>query len=192
MTPYTYIDSPLGRILLTSDGGALSGLYFVGQKYAAVPAGDWAREPHAAPFAQAQTELAQYFASERKRFDLPLALTGTPFQVRVWQALRAISCGTTMSYTSLALSLGIPRSVRAVAAAVGRNPISVVIPCHRIIGSDGLLTGYAGGLERKRALLELECGSLCASVRAREAGLSKPQAVNSGALPQPRSQPPRT
>lgn len=192
MTPYTYVDSPLGRILLTSDGGALSGLYFVGQKYAAIPAGDWAREPRAALFAQAQTELAQYFAGERKRFDLPLALAGTPFQARVWQALRAIPCGTMMTYSSLALSLGIPRSVRAVAAAVGRNPISVVIPCHRIIGSDGSLTGYAGGLERKGALLELECGFLCASVRACEAGLSKSEAVDSRALRQPPSQPPRT
>jgi methylated-DNA-[protein]-cysteine S-methyltransferase len=166
MTPYTYFDSPLGRILLTSNAGALTGLYFIGQKHAAVPTGGWAREPRAALFAQAQTELAQYFAGERKRFDLPLAPAGTPFQTRVWQALGAIRCGATMTYSSLAQSLGVPRSVRAVAAAVGRNPISVVVPCHRVVGSDGSLTGYAGGLERKRALLELECGFLCGRVPA--------------------------
>ena len=158
MMPYTYFDSPLGRMLLTSNGRALTGLYFVGQKHAAVPASDWAQQPGAALFAQAQAELAQYFAGQRERFDLPLAPAGTPFQARVWQALRAIPCGTTMTYSALAKSLGIPRSVRAVAAAVGRNPISVVVPCHRVIGSDGSLTGYAGGLERKRALLELEAG----------------------------------
>ncbi len=166
MTLYTYFDSPLGRMLLTSNGCALSGVYFVGQKHAAMPAGDWAQEPCAALFAQAQTELAQYFAGERKCFDLPLAPAGTSFQTRVWQALRAIPCGTTRTYKELAQSLGVPRSGRAVAAAVGRNPISVVAPCHRVIGSDGSLTGYAGGLERKRALLELEAAGRPARVHA--------------------------
>jgi methylated-DNA-[protein]-cysteine S-methyltransferase len=100
--------------------------------------------------------LAEYFAGARQRFDFALAPKGTPFQRRVWRALAAVPFGATVSYLALAQSLGLPRSVRAVAAAVGRNPISVIIPCHRVIGSDGSLTGYAGGLERKRKLLALE------------------------------------
>jgi methylated-DNA-[protein]-cysteine S-methyltransferase len=160
MKHYAYIDSPLGRILLVSDGRALTGLYFLGQKYAAVPPGDCAEEPFAAPFGQVRAELGQYFAGEGRRVLPPLAPAGTPFQTRVWQALATIPCGTTVTYAELARSLGLPRSVRAVAAAVGRNPISVLIPCHRVIGSDGSLTGYAGGLERKRALLALEAPSL--------------------------------
>lgn len=156
MKHYTYTDSSLGRVLLTSDGHALTGLYFVGQKYQAMPPEDRPHEPRAEPFAQARAELAQYFAGARQRFDLALAPEGTPFQRRVWRALAAIPFGATTSYLALARSLGAPRSVRAVAAAVGRNPISVLIPCHRVIGSDGSLTGYAGGLERKRRLLALE------------------------------------
>ena len=156
MKHHTYIDGPLGRMLLTSDGRALTGLYFVGQKHEAIPTGKRADEPRAAPFAQARAELAQYFAGERQRFEVPLAPAGTPFQTRVWRALATIPCGTTVTYAALAQSLSAPCSVRAVAAAVARNPISVLIPCHRVIGSDGSLTGYAGGLERKRALLILE------------------------------------
>ncbi len=156
MKHYTYADSSLGRVLLTSDNHALTGLYFVGQKYQVVPPEDCADEPRAEPFAQARAELAEYFAGERQRFDLLLEPGGTPFQSRVWRALAAIPFGATVSYLALAQSLGAPRSVRAVAAAVGRNPISVLIPCHRVIGSDGSLTGYAGGLDRKRKLLALE------------------------------------
>jgi len=156
MKHYAYTDSPLGRMLLTSDGHALTGLYFVGQKYQAVPPEDCVDEPRAQPFAQALAELAEYFAGTRQRFDLALAPQGTPFQRRVWRALAGIPFGATTSYRALAHSIGAPRSVRAVAAAVGRNPISVVIPCHRVIGSDGSLTGYAGGLDRKRKLLALE------------------------------------
>ena len=159
MKHYTYTDSPLGRMLLTSDGHALTGLYFVGQKYQAVPPEDCADEQRAAPFAQVRAELAEYFASSRRRFGLALAPEGTLFQRRVWGAIAAIPFSATMSYLALAQSLGAPRSVRAVAAAVGRNPISVLIPCHRVIGSDGSLTGYAGGLERKRKLLALEAGA---------------------------------
>ena len=156
MKHYTYIDSSLGRMLFTSDGHALTGLYFVGQKYQGKPPEDRADEPRAEPFNQVRVALAEYFAGARHRFDFALAPEGTPFQRRVWRALAAIPFGATMSYLALAQSLGAPRSVRAVAAAVGRNPISVIIPCHRVIGSDGSLTGYAGGLERKRKLLALE------------------------------------
>ena len=159
MKHHTYVDSALGRMLLMSDGHALTGLYFVGQKYQALPPEDRADEPRAAPFAQVYAEIRQYFTGRRQRFEIPLAPAGSPFQVSVWRALAAIPFGTTVTYLALAQSLRVPRSVRAVAAAVGRNPISILIPCHRVIGSDGSLTGYAGGLERKRELLALEAAA---------------------------------
>ncbi len=156
MKRYTYLDSPLGRMLVTADESSLTGLYFVGQKYEAVPRSDWTEDRSSALFAQVQVQLAEYFAGARTEFELPLAFEGTPFQQSVWRELSTIPCGTTVTYGALAESLGAPRSVRAAAAAVGRNPISIVVPCHRVIGHDGSLTGYAGGLDRKRALLALE------------------------------------
>jgi methylated-DNA-[protein]-cysteine S-methyltransferase len=156
MNYHTHTDGPLGRMLLTSDGLALTGLYFLGQKYQAMPPENRVDEPWAEPFAQVRAKLAGYFAGARQRFDVALAPEGTPFQKSVWRALAAIPFGGTLSYFALARLLDAPRSVRAVGAAVGRNPISVIIPCHRVIGSDGSLTGYAGGLERKRKLLALE------------------------------------
>jgi methylated-DNA-[protein]-cysteine S-methyltransferase len=162
MTHYAYIDSGLGRVLLTSDGRALTGVYFEGQKYQAVPRAEWSQDSAHPVLIEAREQLAEYFAGRRLLFDLPLAAAGTPFQMRVWRALSAIPCGTTVSYGALAGSIDALRGVRAVAAAVGRNPISVVIPCHRVIGSDGSLTGYAGGLERKRSLLELEAAAYSA------------------------------
>jgi methylated-DNA-[protein]-cysteine S-methyltransferase len=153
---YAYTESPLGRMLMTADERALTGLYFVGQKYEAIPALDWIEDPDHPVLEQARTQLAEYFAGHRTRFDLRLAPSGTPFQRGVWRALELIPSGTTTSYGELARSLGAPESVRAVGAAVGRNPISIVVPCHRVVGSTGSLTGYAGGLERKRALLALE------------------------------------
>ena len=158
MKRYTYLDSPLGRILLTGDAAAVDGLYFVGQKYEAVPGNDWTEDRNCALFAQVQVQLAEYFAGERAQFELPLAFEGTRFQQSVWRALGTIPCGTTVTYGGLAESLGAPRSVRAAAAAVGRNPISIVVPCHRVIGADGSLTGFGGGLDRKRFLLRLEQG----------------------------------
>ena len=159
MKHYMHIDSPLGRILLASDHRALSGLWFVGQKYEAVPGRDWKEERDSPLFARAQTELAEYFAGKRTVFNLPLGPKGTPFQQHVWRTLGTIPAGTTVTYGALAESLGAPRSVRAAAAAIGRNPISIIIPCHRVIGSDGSLTGYAGGLGRKSALLVLEAAA---------------------------------
>ena len=156
MTYYSYTEGPLGRMLFTADPQGLSGVYFVGQKYEAEPRADWVEEDHVPVFAALRGQLAQYFKGERGTFDVPLVARGTPFQQRVWQALLTIECGTTMRYGTLAKSIGFASSVRAVAAAVGRNPISILIPCHRVIGADGSLTGYAGGLERKRALLSLE------------------------------------
>jgi len=142
-------------MFLLSDGTGLTGAYFAGQKYA--PKIDRMGEEaiRASIFVEARRQLDLYFSGGLKNFVLPLAAHGTPFQQDVWKAISSVPYGTTISYSELAKRLG-RRSARAVGAAVGRNPISVVIPCHRIVGSNGSLTGYAGGLNRKRALLELE------------------------------------
>ena len=156
MTYYTYTEGPLGRMLFTADTQALTSVYFIGQKYEAKPRPDWVEEDHIPVFTALRGQLARYFKGKLSTFDLPLAPRGTPFQQRVWEALLQIECGATMTYGKLADSIGYSSSVRAVGAAVGRNPITLIIPCHRVIGADGSLTGYAGGLERKRALLLIE------------------------------------
>lgn len=156
MNRYTTFDSPLGRILLVSDGSFLTGAYFSGQKYEPVPSQGWRPEPDLGIFQDASFQLHEYFSGRRRHFDIPLRLQGTPFQMRVWDALMEIPLGTTVSYGELAGRIKRKDAVRAVGAAVGRNPVSVIVPCHRVIGSGGSLTGYAGGLERKRALLDLE------------------------------------
>jgi methylated-DNA-[protein]-cysteine S-methyltransferase len=151
---YATIESPVGELLLLGDDVALRGLYMQeGRKPASVRP-EWRREPGA--FAAASTQLSEYFAGRRTNFDLPLELSGTPFQRRVWEALREIGHGETSSYGELARRVGRPSAARAVGAANGSNPISIVIPCHRLIGARGALTGYAGGIETKRLLLELE------------------------------------
>jgi methylated-DNA-[protein]-cysteine S-methyltransferase len=142
-------------MLLLSDGTGLSGLYFAGQKYAPKPDRMGDESTRASILVEAGRQLDLYFSIGLKDFALPLAAHGTPFQQDVWKAISSVPYGTTISYSELTKRLG-GRSARAVGAAVGRNPISVVIPCHRIVGSNGSLTGYAGGLDRKRALLELE------------------------------------
>lgn len=154
--------SPLGPILLAAQGGALTGLWFRGQKYEQAGlerpfAGEEMPEADRAVLDRAEAWLERYFAGERPVIDFPLAPEGTEFQKRVWALLREIPYGETVSYGQLAARLGCP-SARAVGAAVGRNPISLLIPCHRVLGADGSLTGYAGGLERKRRLLALEQG----------------------------------
>ena len=156
MNSYTTFDSPLGQILLVSDGSLLTGVYFSGQKYEPEPGPGWRREPDLGIFQDASLQLREYFAGRRRQFDLPLHLRGTPFQMKVWNALLEIPLGSTVSYGELAGRIMRKDAVRAVGAAVGRNPVSVIVPCHRVIGSGGPLTGYAGGLERKRALLDLE------------------------------------
>lgn len=143
--------SPLGPILLEEEGGAVTGLRFCGQE---VPA----QGPVSPVLAQAAAQLAEYFAGQRQSFTLPLAPRGTPFQQEVWRALCAIPYGQTRSYGQLAAALGRPSAARAVGGACRRNPIWLMIPCHRVVGASGSLTGYAGGLERKKALLALEQG----------------------------------
>jgi methylated-DNA-[protein]-cysteine S-methyltransferase len=152
--PFTTFDSPFGELtLVAGPDGTLRRLYFPGTA-PALAAAD--RDPDSLVVATEQ--LAQYFAGERTRFDLPLEYGGTPFQRSVWDALRNIAYGTTTTYGALARAL--EAQPRAVGAAVGATPIPIVIPCHRVIGSDGSLTGYGGGLPRKRALLDLETGVL--------------------------------
>jgi methylated-DNA-[protein]-cysteine S-methyltransferase len=153
---YAYYESPLGRILLVENAASLRALSFVGQKYQFRPGPHWTEAPDSPLLARAGQQLREYFDGKRTEFDLPLALQGTEFQCRVWRGMAAIPAGATTTYRELAAAIGAAKSVRAVAAAVGRNPISIVLPCHRVIGSDGSLTGYAGGLDRKKALLDLE------------------------------------
>ncbi len=151
------VASPVGDLILTGDGEALTGCYFTGTGHADPTVG-LARDD--AAFTDAATQLGEYFARERTEFDLPLAPTGTEFQLRVWQQLRAIPYGVTWSYADVARAIGATNGFRAVGLANGRNPISIIVPCHRVIGADGSLTGYGGGIERKRFLLDLESGSL--------------------------------
>jgi methylated-DNA-[protein]-cysteine S-methyltransferase len=153
---YTLVDSPLGDVMLTSDGHALTGLYFDGQKHQPAIGDGWQRDDRLALFERAASQLRAYLSGERQAFALPLAAQGTAFQRRVWQALNEIGFGHTATYAAVATRIGAPRAVRAVGAAVGRNPLSVIVPCHRVLGADRSLTGYAGGLARKRALLALE------------------------------------
>ena len=153
-------DTPLGTVRLAASPTGLCGLWFDGQRHLPAPLNGpiaWHEAPEHPVLRQATEQLRQYLCGERQHFDLPLDLTGgTPFQQAVWQALQRIPIGHTMSYAALGLQIGRPTAVRAVGNAVGRNPLSVVVPCHRVLGLDGSLTGYAGGLERKAVLLRLE------------------------------------
>jgi methylated-DNA-[protein]-cysteine S-methyltransferase len=148
---WTVCESPLGPLTLVGDDDGLRALYFPGRSGPLDEASS-----DRAPFAGAIVQLEEYFAGERRHFDLALALEGTPFQRHVWAALRAIPYGRTRSYGDVAAQIGRPDRVRAVGAAVGRTPAPISVPCHRVIGADGSLTGYGGGLQRKRTLLDLE------------------------------------
>lgn len=152
----THFESPLGRMLLAATDAGLAGVWFVGQRHGPDSTG-WREDPAHPVLQQATLQLAEYFAGERTRFALPLDLQGgTSFQQSVWAALLAIPPGGTTSYGQIGRQLGCPQAARAIGAAIGRNPVSIVVPCHRVLGTGGSLTGYAGGLERKTALLRLE------------------------------------
>lgn len=155
MQTCTY-DSPVGPLALIAEADALCGLYFPGRGPAVVASSPTAGPTHAALFDEARRQLDAYFAGDLLQFDLPLAPRGTDFQQHVWQLLRQIPYGTTISYGELARRVGDPNASRAVGAANGKNPISIIVPCHRVIGADGKLTGFGGGLGTKRTLLELE------------------------------------
>ncbi|MBA3374463.1 MAG: methylated-DNA--[protein]-cysteine S-methyltransferase [Actinobacteria bacterium] len=151
---YTSVESPVGELLLLGDGRTLRGLHMQkGRKPARVERG-WRRAEE--PFTSVREQLEEYFAGHRSRFDLPLGLRGTPFQLRVWRALREIPYGETLTYGELAGRIGRPAAARAVGLANGSNPISLIVPCHRLVGANGTLVGYGGGLERKQFLLSLK------------------------------------
>ena len=151
---HTTSESPVSELLLVGDERRLRGLYMQAGRRPGAVASEW--KSAGEPFAAARRQLGEYFEGERTAFDLELAPLGTPFQKQVWDALRRISYGRTASYGDIARGIGHPTASRAVGMANGRNPISIVVPCHRVIGTDGKLTGYAGGVERKRFLLQLE------------------------------------
>ena len=152
-TCFDYFESPVGPLLLVSDGEALIGLHFAGSE-SSDPVPNARRDP--ARFIAVREQLADYFAGRLQVFDLPLSAPGTPFQKRVWHELRRIPFGETISYGELARRIGQPGASRAVGRANGQNPVAVIVPCHRVIGSNGSLTGFGGGMERKRWLLEHE------------------------------------
>ncbi|HEX3647112.1 MAG TPA: methylated-DNA--[protein]-cysteine S-methyltransferase [Pseudonocardiaceae bacterium] len=154
---HTVVDSPTGPLTLVADDGVLTGLYMDQQRHR--PVQETFGDPDAGQFGQVIEQLAEYFDGGRREFDVPLALHGTDFQRTVWQALRTIRYGETLSYGQLADRIGRPTASRAVGLANGKNPISIIVPCHRVIGSTGDLTGYGGGLDRKRQLLALETGA---------------------------------
>ncbi len=151
---YTRIPSPIGELLLVGDGSTLHRLHMLqAPRPASIDAG-WRHEPQA--FAETQRQLDEYFSGQRRAFELPLSMTGTQFQRSVWSALREIGYGETASYGEIAARVGQPGAARAVGIANARNPVSIIVPCHRVIGADGTLTGYGGGLPRKQYLLDLE------------------------------------
>jgi methylated-DNA-[protein]-cysteine S-methyltransferase len=155
---YTTVESPIGELLLLGDGEVLRGLYMQAGRRPIRIRPAWERDDSAFP--EAREQLAQYFAGERTSFDLPMQLDGSVFQRTVWHALTEIPYGQTISYGELARRIDRPDLARAVGTANGQNPIAVVVPCHRVIGSDGKLVGYGGGLENKRLLLDLEQGTV--------------------------------
>lgn len=156
MTHFARIATPLGGVLLTAAEGSITGIHFLDGKYVPPVGESWREDPDAAPLAECARQLRDYFEGKRQSFDLPVAPTGTPFQKRVWQEIACVPFGETVTYAVLATRAGAPGAARAAGAATGRNPVSIVVPCHRIVGTDGRLTGYAGGLNRKAQLLEIE------------------------------------
>lgn len=157
MRRHTVIDSPYGPLTLVAEDGVLCGLYMTDQRHR--PAEETFGPLDASPFAQTEEELEAYFAGELRQFTVPLHLRGTPFQLTVWNHLRTIPYGETRTYGQLAEALGNRGASRAVGLANGKNPIGIIVPCHRVIGATGSLTGYGGGLPRKQRLLAFESGT---------------------------------
>jgi methylated-DNA-[protein]-cysteine S-methyltransferase len=157
-TLYTTIDSPIGGLLLAGDGRSLHHLAFRSGRRPTRISPIWERRDGV--FDDVVDQLREYFDGRRRTFDVALELAGNPFEQRVWEALRGIPYGETVSYGQIAAEVGQPTAARAVGLANGRNPVAVIVPCHRVIGANGSLTGYGGGLERKQFLLDLEAGVL--------------------------------
>ena len=156
MRYYDTFEGPQGGMLLVAGDAGLAGVFFNRQKHHPKRQANWKKDPQHRVLRQAKRELAEYFAGKRKRFDVALSPNGTPFQRSVWRAISTVGFGETITYGELARRAGHPGSARAAGAATGRNPIGIIVPCHRIMGANGTLTGYAGGLSKKRALLALE------------------------------------
>jgi len=160
MTSYNILKTTdLGDLLLVAADGKLTGIYFSDRKHAPAPKKDWRLDPKHPVLQQAAVELQEYLAGRRKSFTAPLCSAGTDFQSKVWQQIAQIPYGETITYTDLARRVGNPAAVRAAGLATGRNPLSVVVPCHRVVGKNGRMTGYAGGLNRKQRLLQMESGT---------------------------------
>jgi methylated-DNA-[protein]-cysteine S-methyltransferase len=156
MTRYLRFASPLGPVFATALAGAVTGLYFEGGRHAPALDPGWVEDPRNAPLAECRRQLLEYLEGRRLRFELVLATEGTDFQRRIWDEIARIPYGEVIAYAELARRAGTPGCARAAGAATGRNPLSIIVPCHRVVGSQGALTGYAGGLERKSRLLALE------------------------------------
>jgi methylated-DNA-[protein]-cysteine S-methyltransferase len=171
MMDYQWMSSPVGELLLTASPQALTGVYLKNQKYFPKIVEGWREARQSDPLNWAEQQLAEYFAHQRQRFALPLDPIGTAFQKQVWQLLGQIPFGETISYGTLAEWLGQPSAARAVGAANGRNPISIIVPCHRVVAANGKLTGYAGGVDRKQWLLEHEQTSLQGKLELGKFGL---------------------
>ncbi|MFI1015165.1 methylated-DNA--[protein]-cysteine S-methyltransferase [Streptomyces sp. NPDC020965] len=154
---YTVVDSPYGALTLVATDGVLSGLYMTDQRHR--PDEETFGVPDTTPFTETVRQLTAYFARELTAFDVPMSLAGTAFQRSVWERLLAIPYGETRTYGELAEELGNPNASRAVGLANGKNPVSIIVPCHRVIGSTGSLIGYGGGLDRKQRLLAFESGA---------------------------------
>jgi len=156
MTRFKRFTTPLGPVLATANDRGINGIYFVGQRYEIEIEREWREEGDDPVLTECARQLGEYFEGKRREFDLPLDSAGSDFQQRVWREIARIPFGKTISYAELARRAGAAGSARAAGAATGHNPLSVVVPCHRVVGSDGSLTGYAGGIERKTRLLEIE------------------------------------
>jgi len=170
-TYFTYIDSPLGQLFVRGEGQSVTGLFMPEHSGWLGPEASWRQSE--SPFVAVREQLAEYFDGDRQHFDAPLKLAGTPFQQRVWRELVRIPFGTTITYAQLAQRIGRPTASRAVGHANSRNPISIIVPCHRVIGADAALTGYAGGIERKRWLLDFEARAAQPVVRRRSSSRSR-------------------
>ena len=171
---HAVVDTELGPVTVVGSDGALAGVYLHGQRHLPPPSSLGPRDDRTLP--ELQEQLQAYLAGDLQEFDVELAPLGTAFQAEVWAALRRVPYGTTTTYGALAAAVGRPTAVRAVGAANGRNPYCLVVPCHRVVGADGSLTGYAGGLERKRFLLDLEAGRATLERLVLEPPLLEPRA----------------
>lgn len=153
---YDVIDSPLGKLTIGTNGSAITELHIEGDRYfTAIPA-EWVKDSTEPLLLQAKQELAEYFAGKRSNFSVPTNAEGTLFQKQVWDALRAVPTGTTTTYSSIAAKINKPKAVRAVGTAIGRNPICILVPCHRVLTSDGSIGGFVAGIARKQHLLQVE------------------------------------